>query len=322
MEPLLTIKDLRVHFQSERGPVNALNGIDVSIEPGKSIALVGESGSGKSTAVTALMRLLPKTAVITGEVHFKGRDLVGLPHKQVRKIRGREISMIFQNPKMYLNPTKTIGQQIIDPLLYHHMASFNEAKDKAINLLTQIGIPDAEYRFKSYPFEFSGGMLQRVMIGMALITNPDLLIADEPTTALDVTVQAEILALLKKMQRDRQMSMIFVTHDLAVAAQIADEIYVMYGGLIMEHVPSAQLIQNQAHPYLQGLLQSIPRIDGRRTELPYIAGTPINTLKALPDGCVFADRCLARFSKCSTRPSLEKIDVNHEVACWRSVKEA
>ncbi|MCL6632160.1 MAG: ABC transporter ATP-binding protein [Alicyclobacillus herbarius] len=316
VSPLLQIQDLHVRFGSDQGVVHAVNGLNLEVSPGKAIAIVGESGSGKSTAMTALMRLLPRTAQVSGRIWFDGADLLSLPPRQVRRLRGHQVSMVFQNPMSYLNPTKTIGQQVMEPLLYHHLATPRQARQRALELLERVGIADAQARFTSYPFEFSGGMLQRVMIAMALIAGPKLLIADEPTTALDVTVQAEILMLLKELQAEQGMALILVTHDLAVAAQMADEVYVMYGGMMVEHLPSWQLISACAHPYLHGLLRSIPRIDGPRERLPYIAGNPVNTVGALPVGCLFASRCSQCRPKCADRPPLVKLADRHEVLCW------
>jgi oligopeptide/dipeptide ABC transporter ATP-binding protein len=313
---MLNISNLTVSFHTDRDVIQVVNGVDMTVEQGQAIAIVGESGSGKSTAVTAIMRLLPKNAEVGGEISFQGQNLLDLSQKEMRKLRGRKISMIFQNPGAYLNPTKTIGQQMIEPLLYHHLATPSQAKRKAIDLLDKIGIADAEARFNNYPFEFSGGMLQRVMIGMALMGDPDLLIADEPTTALDVTVQAEILILLKKLQKERGMSLIFVTHDLAVAAQVSDDIYVLYGGQVLEHIPSNRLIQDHVHPYLRGLIRSIPRMDGPRGSLAFIPGQPINPAESQVSGCIFANRCDVRTTKCNERPQLTKIKDKHEAACW------
>jgi len=321
MTDLLKIEDLHVVFSSTGTVVRALNGLDLSLPVGHAIAIVGESGSGKSTLASAIMRILPSTSSTSGRVLFDGQDLLGLPSKEMRLIRGRSISMIFQNPTMYLNPTKTVGQQIIEPLLYHHLATPAQARKKAIDLLDQVGIPDPDHRFRNYPFEFSGGMLQRAMIAMALITDPKLLIADEPTTALDVTVQAEILVLLKALRKDRGMSLIFVTHDLAVAAQIADEIYVMYGGLVVEHINSSKIVTERAHPYLGGLIRSIPRVDVDPGPLYFIPGQPIRVGEELPPGCVFAARCQYRQPICKERPALLPVSQSHDVACWLPLKE-
>lgn len=316
MDPLLQIKNLYIQFRTDKTVVNAINGVHLSVPRSGSVAIVGESGSGKSTIMMAIPRLLPGNAVISGEIWFDGRDLAKLNERHMRTVRGREIGFIFQNPMAYLNPTKTIGQQIIEPLLYHHMASPKRAREEAIDLLDQVGIDDPRGRFDMYPFEFSGGMLQRVMIAMALIASPKLLIADEPTTALDVTVQAEILMLLKKLQRERGMALLFVTHDLAVAAQLCDEVYVMYGGMVMEHLPVSGLVRNAKHPYLRGLIESIPPLDGPIQPLKYIPGNPISTTQPLPTGCIFAERCANKMSICEKRPPLMDIDEHHQVACW------
>lgn len=313
---MLEIKGLTIRFQSERSTVYALNGVNMNVPAGTSVAIVGESGSGKSTAMMSVLRLLPTTAKIEGKIEFQGRDILSMPSKAVRKIRGNDISIIFQNPSSYMNPIKTVGDQLIEPMLFHHLASKDTARKRATELLEQVGIPDAADRLKMYPFEFSGGMLQRVMIAMALVAEPKLLIADEPTTALDVTVQAEILMLLKRLQRERQMSLVFITHDLAVAAQVADEIYVMYGGLVMEHIKANELLTHSTHPYLKGLIASIPKLDGPRERPPYIPGQPINTTRPLSAGCIFADRCSSRMAECDTRPSLETVGESHDVACW------
>jgi oligopeptide/dipeptide ABC transporter ATP-binding protein len=316
-DTVLSVKDLRVQFDTPRGPAHAVSGIHFEVRAGQSIGIVGESGSGKSTTMMAVMRLLPETTSIAGQVEFLGRDILRASKKEMQKIRGREIAMIFQNPSTYMNPTKTIGKQMIEPLLYHHLATPSEARKRAVRLLEHIGISRAESRFDSYPFEFSGGMLQRVMIGMALLTQPKMLIADEPTTALDVTVQAEILTLLRDLQRDTGMSMVLVTHDLAVAAQVCDEIYVMYGGELIEHLPSKMLLKGHQHPYLHGLIQSIPKLTGPIGKLPYIEGQPLGASVLRPQGCIFASRCEHKFDKCDTRPTLTKLDAHHEVACWK-----
>ncbi|MCL6455106.1 MAG: ABC transporter ATP-binding protein [Alicyclobacillus sp.] len=316
MTALLEVSDLKVRFESDNAIVHAVNGINLTVDMGKAVAIVGESGSGKSTVMMAVMRLLHGNARVEGKVLLEGTDLLQLPEKAMQKVRGKDIAMIFQNPSAYLNPTKTIGQQMIEPLLYHHLASAAKAREKAVELLDRVGIPDPEQRLNNYPFELSGGQLQRVMIGMALMADPKLLIADEPTTALDVTVQAEVLILLKRLQRERGMGMVFITHDLAVAAQVADEIYVMYGGLVMEHLAARDLVTGHVHPYLCGLIRSIPRIDGPRADLPYIPGQPVQTAGGLPPGCVFADRCDRRFDRCAERPPLMEVGPGHRASCW------
>lgn len=321
LAPLLEVSNLSVRFRSNDREVYAVNGFDLSLETGKSVAIVGESGSGKSTVMMAVMRLLQSNATIGGDVKYDGRDVLSLSEKEMRQLRGSEMAMVFQNAASSMNPTKTIGDQMIEPLLFHHLASADNARRKAVELLKRVDIPDPEQRLNSYPFELSGGQLQRVMIGMSLIADPKLLIADEPTTALDVTVQAEVLILLREIQRERGMSMVFITHDLAVAAQLADEIYVMYGGFVMEHLAASELTTQLVHPYLRGLVRSIPKIDGSREELPFIPGQPISITEGLPNGCVFAPRCDRKFEKCAKRPGLIRIDTNHSAACWLAESE-
>ncbi|GGJ02931.1 dipeptide/oligopeptide/nickel ABC transporter ATP-binding protein [Alicyclobacillus cellulosilyticus] len=321
MAPLLNISDLKVTFHADRTVVHAVNGVDLCVDAGRAVAIVGESGSGKSTVMMAVMRLLGRRAHVSGRIEWDGQDLLALPERAMRQIRGRAMGMIFQNPSSYLNPTKTIGEQMIEPVLFHRIASASAARRQAVQLLEQVGIPDPEQRLRLYPFELSGGQLQRVMIAMALMTRPKLLIADEPTTALDVTVQAEVLVLLKRLQRELGMALVFITHDLAVAAQVAEEIYVMYGGFILEHLPAAELTQRKAHPYLRGLLGSIPRLDGPRTPLPFIPGQPLDTARGLPEGCVFADRCAHRMSRCAQRPPMIHVGSGHRAACWLAEEE-
>lgn len=313
---LLAIEDLTVRFEDGDERVYAVNGVSLRVEPGQAVGIVGESGSGKSVTVTTIPRLLPKTAQVAGSVRFDGKDLLKLSARELRAVRGQHIGMIFQNPHAYLNPTRTIGSQLIEPLLFHHLAGAKRARQRGIEMLERVGIPRAADRFDDYPFEFSGGMLQRVLIGMALIAGPKLVIADEPTTALDVTVQAQILRLLKEMQRDLGMAMIFVTHDLAVAAQVADDIYVLYGGIVAEHIPAPDLLTHHRHPYLKGLLASLPRIDQPVGRLPFIPGQPVGTSNP-PVGCPFYDRCGMRLDACRAIPALTEVGPGHEAACWR-----
>ncbi len=313
---LVEIEGLRVRFDTDGEMVHAVNGIDLAVAEGQAVSIVGESGSGKSVTVTTIPRLLPKTARLQGRVRFDGVDIVNASTAAMRTLRGRSIGMIFQNPLAYLNPTRTIGSQLIEPLLFHHLAGYREARQKGLEMLERVGIQDPTRRFDNYPFEFSGGMLQRVLIAAALIAKPKLVIADEPTTALDVTVQAQILRLLKTMQRDLKMSMIFVTHDLAVAAQVSDIIYVMYGGTVVEQLSAAELIRAHRHPYLAGLLESLPRLDQPVARLPFIPGLPADTRQPL-SGCPFFDRCGVRMDDCRTVPELATVGPGHRVACWR-----
>ncbi|MCL5064117.1 MAG: ABC transporter ATP-binding protein [Firmicutes bacterium] len=312
---LVEIHNLRVRFETDEATIYAVNGIDLMVEPGQSIGIVGESGSGKSVSVTSIPRLLPRTARVEGSVYFNGKDMMRATASELQAIRGHQIGMIFQNPHAYLNPTRTIGKQLMEPLLFHHLAGVKRARAMGMEMLDRVGIVNPKARFDNYPFEFSGGMLQRVLIAMALITGPKLVIADEPTTALDVTVQAQILRLLKEMQRELGMSMIFVTHDLAVASQVSDVIYVMYGGIVVERLPAKQLIRVHRHPYLSGLLASLPRVDEPVGRLPFIPGLPVNTRQPL-SGCPFYARCQWHLDQCQSAPPLTLVERDHEAACW------
>jgi oligopeptide/dipeptide ABC transporter ATP-binding protein len=324
LSELLQIEDLWVQFASKSGDVKAVNGASFSLQKGQTVGIVGESGSGKSVTVKTIARLLSRNAkVVNGTVRFQNQNVLELPEKQMQKLRGREISMIFQDPNSFMNPTIPVGKQVMEPLLFHGICSAKEARRKAVEMLRQVGIPSPEQRFGEYPFEYSGGMLQRALIAMALITDPTLLIADEPTTALDVTVQAQILHLLKKTKETRDMSMILVTHDLVVAAQICDEIIVMYGGMIVERCPTARFITSHRHPYSIGLLVSTPRVNGALERLKPIEGSPPDLRGSLPHGCLFAPRCPCKTKQCETeRPPLRKVAPNHHVACWEVPEEA
>ena len=317
---LVQIEGLRIRFYADGDVVYAVNGIDLTVAEGQAVGIVGESGSGKSVTVTSIPRLLPKTARCEGRVRFDGIDVLNASAAQMRAIRGRSVGMIFQNPLAYLNPTRTIGSQLMEPLLFHHLAGYQEARRRGLEMLERVGIQNPAARFDNYPFEFSGGMLQRVLIATALIAAPKLVIADEPTTSLDVTVQAQILRLLKTMQRDLKMSMIFVTHDLAVAAQVSDTIYVMYGGTVVEQLNAADLIRAHRHPYLAGLLDSLPRLDRPVGRLPFIPGLPVDTRQPLA-GCPFFDRCGVHTDDCHTLPALTTVGPSHRVACWRVAGE-
>ncbi len=318
MAALLEVRNLAVEFHRDRAVSRAVNGVTLSVERGKSLGIVGESGSGKSVTVKAIMRLLPRYArSASGAVLLEGQDVMRLSEGRMRHLRGRRMAMVFQDPHAYLNPTKTVGSQLVEPLILHRLAAGAEAKRRAVDLLRLVGIPSPEVRFTQYPFEFSGGMLQRVMIAMALIADPDLLIADEPTTALDVTVQAQILRLLRKLKEDRGMAMILVTHDLVVAAQTCDEVVVMYGGTVVERVPSHKLLTASAHPYARGLIACTPRISNADTIPTPIAGQPLNLREPLPGGCLFAARCPDRVAQCTeVRPQLEDVAPDHQVACF------
>lgn len=323
MTDLLKINDLWIEFTSKSGAVHAVNGMDFALKKGRTTGIVGESGSGKSVTVKSVAGLLSRNArVKDGSIEFEGTNLLGLSEKQMRTIRGRQISMVFQDPNAYMNPTLTVGEQVMEPLLLHSVCSRKEAKERAIDMLHQVGIPSPAARFKEYPFEYSGGMLQRALIAMALINDPTLLIADEPTTALDVTVQAQILFLLKKMKETRNMSMILVTHDLIVAAQVCDEIVVMYGGMVVERADTKTFLGRRSHPYSIGLLASTPRVDGLIERLKPIEGSPPDMRGSMPQGCLFAPRCPYKTEQCEReRPPLREIGTNHHIACWVDLGE-
>ncbi|KLT72834.1 oligopeptide transporter ATP-binding component [Neisseria arctica] len=287
---LLSVKDLQVVFRTEDGDVTAVNKLNFDLHEGETLGIVGESGSGKSQTAFAVMGLLAKNGKVKGSVKFNGRELVGLPEKELNKIRASEISMIFQDPMTSLNPYMKVGAQLTEVLMLHKGMGKAEARAEAIRMLEAVKIPEAKKRIDMYPHEFSGGMRQRVMIAMALLCRPKLLIADEPTTALDVTVQAQIMALLNDLKRDFGTTIIMITHDLGVVAGICDHVLVMYAGRTMEYGGIEQIFYRPTHPYTIGLLGAVPRLDGEEAELPTIVGNPPN-LAALPPGCPFQARC-------------------------------
>jgi peptide/nickel transport system ATP-binding protein len=317
--PLLDVKDLRVEFPTEDGIVHAVDGISYSIDTGRTLGIVGESGSGKSvSSLTTLGLTRTQGAKVTGRMDFDGRDLITLKDSEMRKIRGNEIAMIFQDPLSSLHPFYKVGSQLTEAVLVHRKVSKRAARDRAVDLLELVGIPDPHRRVDQFPHEFSGGMRQRVMIAMALANEPKLLIADEPTTALDVTVQAQILALLDDLQKRLGMAIIIITHDLGVVAEIADEIAVMYAGRIVERSTTDRIFANPQHPYTWGLLKSIPRLDSPRgEELVPIAGRPPSLINR-PSGCHFHPRCpYVQEDHRKIDPKLEPVpgEANHRVAC-------
>lgn len=318
MSKLLEIKNLETSFYTHVGEVKSVRGVSLDLDKGEAIGIVGESGSGKSITMMSLMRLLEENGKIkNGEILFEGRDLTKLSEKEMEKIRGNEIGMIFQDPMTSLNPVFTIGDQLIEPLMKHHKLSKSEAYKKAVEMLSIVGIPSPEKRLKQYPHEFSGGMRQRAMIAMALICSPKLVIADEPTTALDVTIQAQILELMKNLKDKLQTSIVLITHDLGVVADLCSRINVMYGGMVVESGSKRDIFYNPKHPYTWGLLRSIPNPkEDIKERLKPIEGTPPDLLKP-PAGCPFAPRCEFAMKICMDhRPDYFKIDKGHKAACW------
>ena len=320
-QPLLSVEDLRVEFWTQRGTVHAVNGISFDIAPGETLGIVGESGCGKSVTSLALMGILPRAGKITsGTAMFGDRDLFTLSDRELRRIRGRDIAMIFQDPMTSLNPVLTIGRQIREAIETHFDMSKADANRRVAELLDQVGIPSAEMRLKDYPHQFSGGMRQRAMIAMALACEPKVLIADEPTTALDVTIQAQILDLLRRLVEDRETALILITHDLGVVAGMCERVNVMYAGMFMETGSSDQLFSRPRHPYTLGLLQSVPRLDAeRKTKLQPIEGSPRDMLRA-PQACPFQPRCRFEVEQSSLEvPPLRELEPGHMVACFNPV---
>ena len=317
--PLLKVTDLRTHFHTRSGVYRAVDGISFHLDRGETLGIVGESGSGKSVTVHSLMGLVPQPPgrIESGSALFDGVDLLNCPPATLRGIRGKRISMIFQDPMTSLNPYLRVSEQLIEPLLIHEKISKTAALKRALSMLEEVGINDAAKRIHYYPHEFSGGMRQRVMIAMALITKPELLIADEPTTALDVTVQAQILDLIKKMRREAGMAVIFITHDLGVVSGLCDRVLVMYAGRIVESADIRTLFYQPKHPYTRALQRSIPSTQPKGTELFTIPGMPPDTSKPIV-GCSFAPRCEHATELCRSRdPKLVHITNNHEQACLR-----
>ncbi|WJV46396.1 ABC transporter ATP-binding protein [Streptomyces flavofungini] len=298
---LLDVKDLHVEFHTRDGVVKAVNGVNYSVDAGETLAVLGESGSGKSVTAQAIMGILdmPPGKIPQGEIVFRGQDMLKLSNEERRKIRGRKIAMIFQDALSSLNPVLSVGYQLGEMFRVHEGLSRKEAKAKAVELMDRVKIPAAKQRVSDYPHQFSGGMRQRIMIAMALALEPDLIIADEPTTALDVTVQAQVMDLLAELQREYNMGLILITHDLGVVADVADKIAVMYAGRIVETAPVHELYKRPAHPYTRGLLDSIPRLDQKGSELYAIKGLPPNLLK-IPSGCAFNPRCPKAQDICRT----------------------
>ncbi|MCM3663045.1 ABC transporter ATP-binding protein [Mesobacillus subterraneus] len=318
MENILEVKDLNISFHTFAGEVQAIRGVNFELKKGETLAIVGESGSGKSVTTKAIMRLLPpgNSEIKQGQILFDGKDLSKLTDRQMQKIRGKDISMIFQDPMTSLNPTMTVGKQIMEPLIKHQNMSKAAASERALQLLKLVGIPKPELRIKQYPHQFSGGMRQRVVIAIALACNPKILIADEPTTALDVTIQAQILELMKDLQNKIDTSIIFITHDLGVVANVADRVAVMYGGKIVEVGTVDEVFYNPQHPYTWGLISSMPSLDAKEEELYAIPGTPPNLLHP-PKGDAFAPRNeYAMQIDLEEQPPMFKVSDTHYAATW------
>lgn len=324
-ENLLEVQDLKTYFKVKSGYVRAVNGVDFAIKPGEKVAIVGESGCGKSVTALSIMRLVaqPPGEYAGGSILFDGQDLLDMSERSMQKIRGAQIGMIFQDPMTCLNPTMTVGRQIAEGLRIHLKIREGEARNRAMRLLEQVGIPDIARRINSYPHQFSGGMRQRVMIAMALACNPKLLIADEPTTALDVTVQAQILELISGVCQEFGTALILITHDLGVVAGMTDRVVVMYAGKVVEEAPTEELFANPRHPYTLGLLNSVPRLDEQRhAELRTIEGAPPDLLNP-PTGCPFMPRCFYSHAVCREMPPLDPIAGNqlHRKACWPDISD-
>ena len=321
MSPLLEVKNLRTHFYTFEGVVKAVDGVSYDLEEGETLGLVGESGCGKSVSAMSLMRLIPDPPgkIVDGEILFEGQDVLQLSMDEMRHIRGAKMSMVFQEPMTSLNPVLNLEKQLGETLQLHKGMTKQEARQESVQLLARVGIPDPERRVRQYPHQFSGGMRQRVMIAMALSCNPRVIIADEPTTALDVTIQAQILELMKGLTQEFGVAMIVITHNLGVVARYADRMNIMYAGKIIERGESAEIYSNPRHPYTVGLLKSVPRLDlPRRTRLDPIEGQPPDLI-AVPKGCAFRARCKWAVDKCATdEPGLETVAEGHYSACWRS----
>ena len=319
MGTVLSVKNLVTRFETHEGTVHAVNGVSFDLEEGETLGVVGESGCGKSVTMLTLLQLIaqPPGKILSGEAVFLDNDLLKMKTEELRHIRGAQIGMVFQDPMTSLNPVLTIGRQLMEPLLIHQGLNQEQARARAIEMLNLVGIPSAESRLEDYPHQFSGGMRQRVMIAMALACSPQVLIADEPTTALDVTIQAQIIELVKRLRQEMGMAIIWITHDLGIVAGIAHKVMVMYAGFVVERAPVKELYANPQHPYTRGLLGSLPRLDEEEAvRLVNIDGLPPNLLTP-PVGCPFAPRCPYAYQRCQAEnPLLQPVEVGHEVACW------
>lgn len=322
-KPLLDVKDLAVEFKTQDGLVKAVNGISYTLSAGETVGIVGESGSGKSVGVMSLIRLIPTPPgrIVSGSAMLNGKDLIKMSNTEIRHVRGRDISMIFQDPMTSLNPVLRVERQMTEALEFHLNMKPQEARNRALDMLKLVGIPAAEQRMRDYPHQFSGGMRQRVMIAMSLVCSPSILIADEPTTALDVTIQAQIIRLVKKLKEELGMAIIWISHDLGVVAGIAEKVIVMYAGYIIEKASVDTLYHEPVHPYTIGLLNSLPRVDQKKSDnLFSIEGMPPD-LSELSMGCPFAPRCMYAGERClAERPELRQVGQDHQAACWFDIK--
>ncbi len=321
-EYILQVKDLHTSFFTDSGEVRAVNGVNFNLAPGKILGIVGESGSGKSVTAYSIMQILASTGrIVSGEVLYRGEDITKYDKKQMKNFRGKCCSIIFQDPMTSLNPVFTIGNQLMEAILLHTDKNKEQAKARAVEMLELVGVNEPEKRIRQYPHELSGGMRQRVMIAMALACEPDILIADEPTTALDVTIQAQILELMQELQKKLGMAIIMVTHDLGVIADMCDEIIVMYGGRVCERGTAEDIFYRAGHEYTKGLLRSVPKADGSKERLVPIAGTPINLLN-MPKGCAFCTRCDEAMKICLTEvPPQVQMPDGHFASCWLAFKK-
>ena len=322
-EPVLEVKNLTTRFNTQDGTVHAVTDISFNLNKGEFLGVVGESGSGKSVTMMSLLRLIPipPGEIISGEAIFDGEDLIAMDDRDLRDVRGGRIGFVFQDPMTSLNPVIKVGPQITEALLTHRNISGKEAEERALELLDMVGIPDAESRLDSYPHEFSGGMRQRAMIAIALACSPEVVIADEPTTALDVTIQAQIIQIVKDLRDQLGTAIIWITHDLGVIASLADRVLVMYGGQIVEEGPVDELYGNPQHPYTKALLRSVPRLDQKGDNLESIQGQPPSMYSA-PTSCVFAPRCEYAYDRCRAQnPALQQISETHRSACWWDIEK-
>ena len=316
MDTVLSVRNLKTYFFTPAGVVKAVDGVSFDLRKGECLSLVGESGCGKTASALSILRLLDSRPgrIVGGEVTYRGEDLLKYPEVRLMSIRGNKIAMIFQDPQASLNPVFTVGDQIVEGVKLHLKLDDAAARQKAINIMKQLGIPSPEARFRDFPHQFSGGMQQRVMIAMALSCDPEVLIADEPTTALDVTIKVQILDIFKELKKDRQMSIIFITHDLGVVAEIADRVVVMYGGRVAEAAPVLDLFDNPKHPYTVGLLNCLPDLSTTRERLTPIPGTIPNLIGSVP-GCIFAPRCPSVMPACAEAPPTVTLSPDHYVVC-------